>query len=118
MAERRRTRQQAHQTPLPVGQIVAVPLHWQSEPQVPVLFANQVALQVLEDQLVIMFGIVKQPLQPPTEELTARLKIEGLPVVPVAQVVMGRHKVKELIEAFTDLERQLNAQNQEGGQPR
>jgi len=117
MAERRRLRKQAQQTPSQVTLPFEVPIHWQSEPQVPTSFANQIVLQAQEGQLIITFEMVATPYQQPTEELKARLKTEGLPIVPVAKIVMGLHKMKDLIGAFADLDRLLNAQNREGGQP-
>lgn len=91
MAERRRVRQQASGgQPPPQRVAIEARLRWDPEPQIPILYANQLFISGEGNQFVLTFGAATLPLEHPiTEEIRERLKTEGLRVVPVVRIAVG-----------------------------
>lgn len=102
MAERRR---RAQAEPQQFRRLEA-PLKWQSEPRVAVLHADEVYIQQHDDQCVITFGAWDMPYGDVTQEFREQVTREGVPVIPVAKVVIKVEKVQQMATALGELLRQ------------
>jgi hypothetical protein len=80
----------------------AVPSRWGSVESLPVLLCNQLAVQGIQESVVLTFGFAAPPLLPGTpEEQQAELeKLGGLTVQPLARFNVPLSALMQMVPAL------------------
>lgn len=83
---------------------VQAPLNWQAPEQIPVQFANNVFVILQEDYFLVTFGHTELPHRGPIspEELAEMVK-RGVPVTPVARLVISPVGMGRILQELTRL---------------
>ncbi|MFN2116040.1 MAG: DUF3467 domain-containing protein [Anaerolineae bacterium] len=74
---------------------VRIPLEWEEDDEVPIVYANQVLISHAGPEFFIVFGTVVPPLN--TSEIPDSFKIR-----PQVRVVVSRDAMGSVVQALTD----------------
>jgi hypothetical protein len=74
---------------------VRVPIEWDDEPDVPIVYANQVLVSHGGPEFFVVFGVVLPPAHP--EQVPDSYHIQ-----PQVRVVIAREAMPAIVQALTD----------------
>ena len=78
------------------------PVRWDEDPNIPILFANQVFVRLQEDYILVTFGQAELPKELElTPETRTLLRAEGIHAKVVARLAVTPRKLAQIIEHLT-----------------
>jgi len=87
---------------------VAIRLEWVDDPEVPILYANQVLVSHGGPEFFVVFGVVVPPMNP--NELPDSLAIQ-----PQVRLVIAREAMPSIVQAMADNLRRYRDAGSPGG---
>lgn len=78
-------------------------MHWTNTRELPVLFANHMWAQLIENQFLITFGHVELPYELISEEMAKRVAKDGIEVKAVCRLAIGPDQVEKIVGALTQI---------------
>lgn len=75
---------------------------WIGVRELPVLFANHIWAQFVDNQFIVTFGHVELPYEP-TEVLREHVRREGIEIIGVVRLAMGADQLKTMVDVLSGL---------------